>query len=146
MNFWLRLSGMTYPSDRQLVVTYKDQVRSNCGMTMPLCDIEEADVRMLLHAKHALADGMTFIQILSNDTDVVIIALGVYHKLRSDHIFEDLVIAFGMGKNFRAISIKNLADVLGQKRCEALVFFHAFTGSDTTSSFKSIGKKKLMKL
>ena len=71
MNFLLILA-MTYPSDRQLFVTYKDQVLSNCGMTMPQCDYEEADTRILHHVKHALS------QILSNNTDVIILTLGVY--------------------------------------------------------------------
>ena len=31
---------------------------------------------MLHHVKHALSENMTFIQILSNDTDVIILALG----------------------------------------------------------------------
>ena len=88
------LNALTYPSDRQLFVTYQDRVLSNCGMTMPQCNTEEADSRILYHVKHALSENMTFIQILSNDTDVVIIALGVYHMLRSDYIFDDLVIEF----------------------------------------------------
>ena len=37
---------------------------------------------------------------------------------------------------------KLLAESLGQTRAQALVFFHSFTGSDTTSAFKGIGKKK----
>ena len=53
-----------------------------------------------------------------------------------------MVIEFGMEKNHRKISIKSLADSLCQMRSEALVFFHAFTGSDTTSAFKNIGRKK----
>ena len=63
---------------------------------------------------------MNFIYIVSNDTNVIIIALGIYHKLRSDHIFEDMVIEFGVGKNLKRISIKNLAGNLGQGRCKAL--------------------------
>ena len=106
------LTAKTYPSDRQLV-TYQDRALSNFGMTMPECDHEEADTRILHHVKHALSQNMTFIQILSNDTDVVIIALGVYHMLRSDSIFDDIVIKYGMGKNHRIISIKNLAESLG---------------------------------
>ena len=35
-----------------------------------------------------------------------------------------------------------MAESLGQLKCQALIFFHAFTGSDTTSAFKGIGKKK----
>ena len=68
---------------------------------------------------------MTFVQILSNDTDVVILALGVYHTLCSNHIFDDLVIEVGMGKIHRKISIKSLADSLGQLQSQVLVFFHA---------------------
>ena len=139
------LTAKTYPSDRQLVVTYQDRALSNFRMTMPECNHEEADTRILHHVKHALSQNMTFIQILSNDTDVVIIALGVYHMLRSDFIFDDIVFEYSMGKNHRKISIKNLAESLGQTRAQALVFFHAFTGCDTTSAFKSIGKKKYMK-
>ena len=112
---------------------------------MPECDHEEADTRILHHVKHALSQNMTFIQILSNDTDVVIIALGVYHMLRSDSIFDDIVIKYGMGKNHRKISIKNLAESLGQTRAQALIFLYAFTGCGTMSAFKSIGKKKYMK-
>ena len=44
--------AMTYPSDRQLFVTYKDQVLSNCGKTMPQCDHEEAETRILYHVKN----------------------------------------------------------------------------------------------
>ena len=67
---------------------------------MPVCSHEEADTRLLHHVKHALSENMTFVQILSNDTDVVILALGVYHTLCSNHIFDDLVIEFGMGKSY----------------------------------------------
>ncbi len=75
-------------------------------------------------------------------TDVIILALGVYHKLRADHVFDEMTIGFGMGKNKREISIKNLANSLGQARSQALIFLHAFSGCDTISAFKSIGKKK----
>ena len=130
------LSALTYASERQLIVTYCVRV-SNRGMTMSECDHQEADTRILHHVKHALSTNMTFVQILSNNTDVV------YHMLCSNRILDDLVIEFVMGKSHRRIRIKKLADSLGQLRSQALVFFHAFTGCDTTSAFKGIGKKKL---
>ena len=74
------LSAMTYPSDRRLFVTNKDQVLSNCGKTMPQCDYEKADTRILQHVKHAFSKGISLIQILSNETDVIILTLGVYHS------------------------------------------------------------------
>ena len=45
-------------------------------------------------------------------------------------------------KDHKTINLKAVAEQLGESRCQALPFFHAFTGSDTTSSFKGIGKKK----
>ena len=66
------LSALTYASERQLIVTYCDRVLSNCGMTMPECDPQEADTRILHHVKHALSTNMTFVQILSNDTDALL--------------------------------------------------------------------------
>ena len=96
----------------------------------------------MVHVQHGLSQGMNRVKILSNDTDVVIIALGVYHTLRSRYIFDDIVIEFGSKKEHRTISLKSLALTLGESRCHALPFFHALTGSDTTSAFKSIGKKK----
>ena len=43
---------------------------------------------------------------------------------------------------FRVYAIHEIAKTLGRQKCKALLFFHAFTGSDTTSFFKGIGKKK----
>ena len=51
--------------------------------------------KLIRESQHALAQGMNHITILSNDTDVVIIALGIYHKLRAKYQFDDIVIAFG---------------------------------------------------
>ena len=101
------LSALTYASERQLIVTYCDRVLSNCGMTMPECNHQEADTRILHHVKHALSTNMTFVQILSNNTDVV------YHMLCSNRILDDLVIEFVMGKSHRRIRIKKLAESLG---------------------------------
>ena len=122
------LSAMTYLEGRQLFITNKEKVLSNCGVAMGDCDHEEADTRMIIHIKHALSLGMTTIQVLSSDTDVIIILLGVYFKLRNDHSFTDIVIEFSQKKYHRRINITNLASSLGQSRCHALIFFHSFTG------------------
>ena len=125
-----------------MFATCEEKVLSNTVIPMAESDHEEADTRVLLHAQHALAQGMNHIKIISNDTDVVIIALGIYHKLRAKHHFDDIIIEFGMKKDYKAISLKALAEALGESRCQALPFFHALTGCDTTSAFKGIGKKK----
>ena len=94
-----KLTSYTYPPGRQLFITCREKVLSNGAISMPDCTHEEADTRLLVHVKHALTEGMNKIKILSSDTDVVIIALGAYHKLRSDHQFDDIVIEFGVKKN-----------------------------------------------
>ena len=58
---------------------------------------------------------MSYVHNLSNDTDVIIIAMGTYYFLWADYIFEDMIDEFGMGKNQQKISIKKLADTLGPK-------------------------------
>lgn len=46
-----------------------------------------------------------------------------------------------MGKHFQYISINDASEKLGILKCQALPFFHAFTGCDTTSQFFGKGKK-----
>ena len=68
-------------------------------------------------------DSMTDKQVLSSNTDVIIILLGVNHELASINNINDTVVDFGIKKNQKIISIKNLASSLGQSYCRALVFF-----------------------
>ena len=46
-----------------------------------------------------------------------------------------------MGKNFRYIPAHEIASSLGLDKFQALPVFHAYTGCDTVSSFKTRGKK-----
>ena len=102
------------------------------------CNHEEADTRMLVHVEHSLVNGANQIGINSEDTDVLIILLGFFHQLQSKYNFSDVVIDFNRTKRY---SISTLAEKLGSSVCQALPFFHALTGSDTTSAFKNVGKK-----
>jgi hypothetical protein len=53
----------------------------------------------------------------------------------------DVWIRFGTGKSLQDIQLKRVVENLGVATCRGLPFFHAFTGSDTTSSFKGKAKK-----
>ena len=55
---------------------------------------------------------------------------------------EELCIAFGVNKNYKLIPCHLIANCLGEENAKYLLFFHAFSGSDTTSSFNSSEKKK----
>jgi hypothetical protein len=51
------------------------------------CTHEEADTRMFLHAKHAAIGGSKSINIVSSDTDVVVIGVAVFDDLNVDHLW-----------------------------------------------------------
>ena len=105
------------------------------------CTHEEADTRILLHAKHAADHGESTIIIRSPDSDVTILAchfqnqiparLLVHKKTKTRTIFLD---------------IPAVVQKAGVQLCDALPGLHAFTGCDTTSSFAGKGKKGPLKL
>ena len=88
-------------------------------------DHEEADTRLLLHAKHAAADHPDVI-IHSPDTDVFILMLG--HKLS---IPAAMYFETGVGNQRRILDLNVLHETLGSDLCDALIGFHAFTGKLT---------------
>ena len=92
------------------------------------CNIEEADERMFVHVQHAAA----------LYPRVVVIALSAFHRI---HGLRELWLEFGVGKHLKYIPVHEIAVSLGRQTCNALLFFHAFSGCDTTSSLKGKGKK-----
>lgn len=98
---------------------------------------EEADTRILLHVAHCVKNGFKNILIRTVDTDVVVLSIAYFYLIKP----RKMSIAFGTGKNFKHISINNIALRLGENVSRALPIFHAFTGCDTTSCFSGKGKK-----
>jgi hypothetical protein len=92
------------------------------------CGHEEADTRMLAHAKSASAEYSSII-IKSPDTDVFIIALNASLSIRADLYFET-----GTKDKRRIISISKVKENLGDLWSAALIGFHSFTGN--TFNFK----------
>ena len=86
-------------------------------------DHEEADTRILLHAKHALHDHDNVV-IRSPDTDVFVLA--VDHKCS---INASLYFVTGTGNNCRIIDINKIQEELGSDLSLALIGFHSFTGT-----------------
>ena len=103
-------------------------------------DHEEADSRMMLHLQHDVMarHKVAFVRIV--DSDVVV--LSIHHYPAFQNLGPtDLWIGFGCGKKYRDIPVHEVSAKLGPNRCLALPFFHAFTGSDLTSSMFGMGKK-----
>ena len=72
------------------------------------------------------------------DSDVVIMAIRNFQHLI--HL-DELWIEFGAGKSLRFIPVHQIATTLGPDKSEALIFLHAFSGCDTTSTLSGKGKK-----
>jgi hypothetical protein len=101
------------------------------------CGQDEADTRMMLHAQHAQQQGHTKGYIVTVDSDVVVLAIHFFHQLN----MSELWIGFGRGKTFRHIPIHEIVQQMTPIQCRGILFFHAFTGSDITSSFLGKGKR-----
>ena len=125
-----------------LVSTKKEDVVTNSSDKSFLellspCTHEEADTRIFLHAKQASEQGHSNICIRSTDTDVIVIAVSLFPYLD----LEKLWVAKGIGNKFSYLPIHEIYTSLGPSKASGLLFFHAFTGCDTVSSFCYIGKK-----
>lgn len=103
-------------------------------------DHEEADTRLLLHAKHA-SSTHTSIIITSPDTDVFVLSLAACQDL-SAHVF----FLTGSGTNQRIFNVNMMASKYGSSVCKAIVGLHVFTGCDSVSAFKGKGKVKSLRL
>ena len=102
---------------------------------------EEADTRLLLHAKHAATPHVKAVLISSEDTDVRILCISFAHAIPVP-IYQRCV----SQRQARYVDISKIAGVLGQEVSKALIRLHAFTGCDSVSAFAGIGKARPLKL
>lgn len=102
---------------------------------------EEADTRLLLHAKHAATSHVKAVIISSEDTDVRILCISFAHAITVP-IYQRCV----SQHQARYVDISKIAGVLGQEVSKALLGLHAFTGCDSVSAFAGIGKAKPLRL
>ena len=100
-------------------------------------DHEEADTRLLLHAKHA-ANTHPRIVIQSPDTDVAVLSVAHFEEL----FCQELWFKTGVKDRQRYIPIHDIHLSFGRLLSKCLLSFHALTGCDSTSALSGIGKKK----
>ena len=102
-----------------------------CSKTLDMqglspCDHEEADTRIFVYVKHA-ANEHSRIMIKTIDTDVDCISISCLKRIPE---LEELWIEFESGKSPQFIPIREMSNALGIQVCEALPFFHSFSGCD----------------
>ena len=103
---------------------------------------EEADSRMLFHAKSIAAQKKVVIR--TADTDVLIIALCNFPKLHSGMQLW-LEVGLYTQNTLRYIDINAMHQQLDNDLCKALPGYHSFTGCDYTASFSRKGKVNPLK-
>jgi len=103
-------------------------------------DHEEADTRMMLHAKHAALESERIV-VQSPDTDVLLLCVSHYDGIGCSELW----FRTGTRDRLRYIPAHMIANKLGPSMCKALPAFHALTGCDSTSSLAGIGKTKSWK-
>ena len=136
------VGNSVFQSDHDIYITHQETVlHIGPGLQMGVSQYEEADVRIILHMKHALDCGHKNIIVRTSDTDVLVLIIGHFHELKE--IFSGLrvTVDFGTGKTRKLFDVKRICEKLGRNKSIALPVFHSFTGTDTTSAFREKGKK-----
>ncbi|KAI8487179.1 hypothetical protein Bbelb_349770 [Branchiostoma belcheri] len=147
-NEWISLAPAHLSPGQELIIgggfsdaTKAVRITSNgCNVRVEelICDHEEADTRMILHACQASAS-MQRIIIQSPDTDVAVLATYTFSMMQC----QELWFKTGVRDNVRFIPLHTLSKNLGSSLCAALPGFHALTGCDSTSALFMVGRRKL---
>ena len=98
-------------------------------------DHEEADTRLLLHAKHAANEGVSSILIECEDSDVMMLLLAYSEEIKCK-----MYMKRGTLNRMRIIDIGEIRNTLSDGIAKALPGYHAFTGCDSVSAFAGKGK------
>ncbi|KAJ8277588.1 hypothetical protein GJAV_G00077100 [Gymnothorax javanicus] len=144
-SMWKNVDLEAAKQDMELYIThgdkchrleYKDSQTSVSPFDDLACDHEEADTRLLLHAKHA-AEKYDAVAIKNPDTDVGIIAISLNFKIPADLYF-----MIGVRNRHRIIDLQKITTALSPRLSSSLIGLHTFSRCDSTSAFYGRGKKK----
>ena len=94
----------------ELLTTNADLVLSNKPTDMTAlspCHQEEADTQMMLHLYHAAGQGHSKAFLRTVDSDVVVLAINIFHQLRLSALW----IGYGIGKTCKDIPIHHISQI-----------------------------------
>ena len=92
---------------------------------------------MLLHMDQILRGTAVSVTLRTVDTDVLVLAVAACNRHPDKQVWVNL----GVGEHKKIFAAHEIQRTIGTEKAAALPVFHAFTGCDTVSSFKAIGKK-----
>ncbi|XP_044174163.1 uncharacterized protein LOC122957784 [Acropora millepora] len=102
-------------------------------------DHEEADTRIVLHARDAAVRGYRQVNVLCRDTNVLVLLLA--HR---QDLCQEIWMFSGTSRTKRYIPVHKIS--LPEEKRKSLLAFHTITGCDTTSQFAGIGKQSALKI
>ena len=102
---------------------------------------EEADTRIVAHVKHSVEKGHKVVLIKANDTDILVIAVSVFHRLREIGL-EKLWLEFGKSKDVRWIPVHDVSNRLSREESAGILFFMHFLVAITCRVSKAKGKSR----
>ena len=112
--------------DGQLALSIKN--RECTKVTALHCGHEEANTRMLLHAKHSSQDAQRVV-IQSPDTDVLLLCVTHNDEIECDKLW----FRTGVKDRLHYIPAHKIAAGVGPLMCKVLPAFHMLTGFDKCS-------------
>ena len=154
---WRKSDFLSLLGERCLFVTFKSEcTRISEDSINIVHDLtwmhEEADTRLLFHAKHASRQNCDSILVVTPDTDIAMLFLAFSRQITSNLYLRTLT-----GNKVKIWNIndikRNLTPRLSNNVsssindvCDALIGLHAYTGCDSVSAFAGKGKTKAVKL
>ena len=124
-----------------IVATLRVNVRSNSHYSMDVCTQEEADTFMMVHLKDMILNDSKTIFMKTVDSEVMVVLVGLFHIIKKSNNVGNIWLEYRTGANLRFFNVRDLFISLAETKGRGLLFFYAFTGSDTTSAFHDKGKK-----
>lgn len=129
--------------DKAILLTSKNGKKTLATQVSELkSDQEETDSRVVLYCKYAKDQGFENVNVKSPDSDIFFILLHHVHHLPGIRLFLET----GKSTKQRIIDVSDFAHKSSPEYCSALLGLHAFSGCDSTSAFKGMGKVKPIKL
>ena len=102
----------------------------------------EADSRTILHVSNCIQIGLINFYVRTNDTDVVVLLIVFMPDFLKIKDGAQVIAIRGVGTHKHYMSINVIAESVTLERCKELLFLHALSGSDYTSSFFHARKVK----
>ena len=106
------------------------------------CLQREADSRIILHISNCIQTVSINVYVLANNTDVVALLMAFIPDFLKINAGAQVILICGVCTNKYCMSINVIAESITLESFKQLLFLHALSGSDCTSSFFHVRKVK----